>query len=88
MPHRNRKKAIPKIVQAAMKTRNKIIHTPPLTVHAYAQRARTATSVWIKAMIAIARMMYQKIIERKFLSAWHIADLGWRVLRYDVATSV
>jgi len=26
--------------------------------------------------MAIARMIYQKIVERMFLNAWHIADLG------------
>jgi len=39
-------------------------------------------------MTAIPRMVYQKIVERRFLNAWHIADLGWRVLRYEVAKCV
>ena len=59
-----------------METRNRIIHTPPLTVHAYPKRAMTAKEVWIKAIIAIARIVYQKIVERRVLNAWHIADLG------------
>jgi len=76
MPHRNKKNATPNIVQATMKKRKRMMHTPPLTLHAYAHRARTAKEVWIKAMIAITRMVYQKIVERRFLNAWHIADLG------------
>jgi len=74
-PHRNKKNATPKIVQATMKMRKRIMHTPPLTLHAYPQRAMTAKEAWIKAMTAIARMEYQKIVERRFLNAWHIADL-------------
>ena len=27
-------------------------------------------------MIAIARIIYQKTVEKMFLNAWHIADLG------------
>ena len=45
IPHRNRKNATPNIVQATMNTRKRIIHMPPLTLHAYAQRAMIAASV-------------------------------------------
>ena len=76
IPHRNKKNATLKVVQATMKLMKRSMHTPPSTLHAYAQRAMKATSVWIKAVIAIASIVYQKIVERRFLSAWHIVNLG------------
>ena len=39
-------------------------------------------------MTAIARMVYQKIVERRFLNAWHIVDFGLAVFGYDVAECV
>ena len=76
IPHRNKNNVMPKIAQRTTKAKNRTFHTPPSALNAYSQRAMTATSVWIKAMIAIASIVYQKIFDRRILNAWHIVDLG------------